>query len=102
MIFSKPHLRKFVLVFFEDILIYSRSLEEHLQQLVVVLEILATHQLVENFKKCQFPMCRIEYLGHISLEGVAADPSKIEAMIKWPAPKNVNKLRGFLGLIEFY
>ena len=94
----RPYLRKFVLVFFDDILIYSKSLDDHLHQLAMVLETLVAHQLVANFKKCQFAVDKIEYLGHvISSEGVAADPTKIEAMVKWPAPKNVKELGGFFG-----
>ncbi|KAA0068128.1 hypothetical protein E5676_scaffold392G00100 [Cucumis melo var. makuwa] len=99
----RPHLHKFVLVLFGNILKYSRSLQEHLQRLAVVLEILVARQLVANFKKFQFVVDRIEYLGDVILsEGVAADPLKIDAMIKWPTPNNVKELRGFLGLTGYY
>ncbi|KAI0523375.1 hypothetical protein KFK09_005770 [Dendrobium nobile] len=99
----RQHLRKFVLVFFDDILVYSQTEEEHLEHLKEVLGILQAHQLRANLKKCSFAQSRVEYLGHIvSQEGVAADQSKIEAMQKWPIPKNIRGLRGFLGLTGYY
>ncbi|XP_031254189.1 pentatricopeptide repeat-containing protein At5g61990, mitochondrial-like [Pistacia vera] len=99
----KPHLRRFILVFFDDILVYSKGMNEHLGHLATVLQILLEHQLIVNIKKCLFGQRQIEYLGHvISAEGIAVDPSKIESIIKWPVPKNVRALRGFLGLTGYY
>lgn len=99
----KPYLRKFVLVFFDDILVYSHSEEEHDQHLRVVLETLVKHKLFARQSKCKFASEEIEYLGHIvSREGVHADPSKVEAMVKWPRPKTFKALRGFLGLTGYY
>ncbi|PKU60695.1 putative mitochondrial protein [Dendrobium catenatum] len=77
----KPYLRQFVLVFFDDILVYSRTEEEHWEHLKRVLKELQEHQLRANLKKCCFAQASVEYLGHVvSKEGVAADQSKIEAM----------------------
>lgn len=99
----RPFLRKFILVFFDDILIYSRSLEEIVQPLQVVLEILDKHKLFENTKKCTFAQPQIDYLGYlITVEGVATDPEKTKAMSSWPVPKNVKELMGFLGLTGYY
>ncbi|PKU62420.1 putative mitochondrial protein [Dendrobium catenatum] len=95
----KQYLRRFVLVLFDDILVYSRIEEEHWGHLKKVLQVLQEHQLRANLKKCCFAQASVEYLGHVvSKEGVAADQSKIEAMLKWPLPKNMKELRGFLGL----
>ena len=79
----KPLLRKYVLVFFDNILIYSRTIEEHVQHLATVLDILKNQQLYVNRPKCYIAQRRLEYLGHvISEEGVAVDQAKIEAMLK--------------------
>lgn len=96
----RPYLWKFVLVFFDDILVYSRSPQEHLEHLEVVLKLLDEHKLYANRKKCQFGSKSVEYLGHvISEEGVAADTEKIQAMVEWREPRNIKELRGFSALL---
>nr|GEV61677.1 putative mitochondrial protein [Tanacetum cinerariifolium] len=98
-----PYLRKFVLVLFDDILVFSNSKQKHMKHLSIVLVTLRQHGLYANKKKCSFAQTRIEYLGHIVTgEGITADPSKIAAMVDWPIPKNIKKLRGFLGLTGYY
>lgn len=74
-----------------------------MQHLQIVLQILNDHKLFANLKKCSFGQQSLEYLGHIiSKERVAADPSKINAMLKWPSPTNLNEIRRFLGLTGYY
>lgn len=99
----KPFLRKFVLVFFDDILVYSQTEGDHVDHLHQVLFTLSQHQLYAKRSKCRFSQHQIEYLGHvISHNGVAVDPSKIAAIKEWPVPKNSKGLRGFLGLTGYY
>ena len=89
----RPHLRKFVLVFFDDILVYNKDLKEHCDHLQSVLSILANHLLHDNGKKCLFAKPQLEYLGHlVSAKGVAADPNKISTMVEWPTPKSLKEL----------
>ena len=99
----RPYLRSFVLVFFDDIFVYSRNETEHLEHLKQVLTVLKLHCFVANKAKCKFGCKQIDYLGHIiSGEGVAVDPGKIRCIMEWPEPKNVKGVRGFLGLTGYY
>ncbi|XP_071924750.1 uncharacterized protein [Coffea arabica] len=99
----EPFVRKFVLVFFYDILVYSLDLNGHLKHLSLVLNTLRTHSLHAKMSRCSFGQDKIEYLGHVvTTEGVSADPTKVEAMLSWPVPDNIKALRGFLGLTGYY
>jgi hypothetical protein len=98
-----PYLRKFILVFFDDILVYSKDLKSHMKHLQVTLGLLRQNQLYAKLSKCRFGVAEVDYLGHIvSVEGVCADPGKIKAMVDWPLPSNIKSLRGFLGLTGYY
>ncbi|KAM1026420.1 hypothetical protein ACFX2J_039230 [Malus domestica] len=99
----RPHLRHFILVFFDDILVYSKTWEDYLLHLKMTFEVLQQHQPYVKKQKCAFGQSRVEYLGHvISSKGVEADPSKIQAVMDWPKPTTVKELRGFLGLTGYY
>jgi hypothetical protein len=99
----KPFLRKFVLVFFDDILIYRKSWEDHVLHVDKVLQLLKEEKLYAKPSKCFFGVKEVEYLGHIvSHEGVKVYPNKIKAMMDWTIPKTLKNLRGFLGLIGYY
>ena len=96
-------LDKFVVVFIDDVLIYSRSEEEHEIHLRMVLQRLRAHQLYAKFSKCEFWLNQVDFLGHvISAEGVSMDPIKVEAVLNWTQPKNVSEIRSFLGLAGYY
>ncbi|KAL5579093.1 hypothetical protein UlMin_011535 [Ulmus minor] len=99
----KEYLDQFVIVFIDDILIYSRSKEEHERHLRMVLQTLREKKLFAKFKKCEFWLENVSFLGHIiSKEGIAVDPGKIEAIKSWPTPTNVKEVRSFLGLAGYY
>lgn len=99
----KPFLRRFVAVFFDDILVYSASLDDHVSHLRQVFDCLSHAQFFLKETKCVFAQYQLTFLGHIvSARGVAPDPSKIDAMVQWPIPTNTHSLRGFLGLTGFY
>jgi hypothetical protein len=98
-----PFLHHFVLVFFDDILIYSKTWTTHLAHVDRVLHLLSQHQLFLKQSKCSFGASKVEYLGHIvGKVGVRVDPKKIEAMQDWPRPKTLKILCGFLGLTGYY
>jgi hypothetical protein len=101
-IFSK-YLRKFVLVFFDDILVYSKSPEQHVHHLSLVLQVFRAQSLKAKLSKCTFGQPQVEYLGHIlSGNGVQTNPAKIKEVVEWATPSSLKKLRGFLGLTGYY
>ncbi|KAJ9545109.1 LOW QUALITY PROTEIN: hypothetical protein OSB04_024816 [Centaurea solstitialis] len=99
----RPHLDKLVIVFIDDILIYSQSKEDHEQHLRSILELLKAEKLYAKFSKCEFWIREVHFLGHVAnKEGIHCDPTKIEAMKKWEAPKTPTEIRQFLGLAGYY
>ena len=100
----QPYLDRFVIIFFfDDILVYSSSLEEHSEHLRIVLQTLRGRQLYAKLCKCQFWLDKVAFLGHvISDEGVSVDSQKIEAVVNWKPPKNVSEVKSFLGLTGYY
>jgi ribonuclease HI len=98
-----PELDKFVVVFIDDILIYSKNEEEHAQHIRIVLTRLREHQLYAKFSKCTFWLEEIQFLGHVlSAKGTAMDPSKVKDILEWKPPTTVHKVRSFLGLAGYY
>ncbi|KAJ0466689.1 putative nucleotidyltransferase, Ribonuclease H [Helianthus annuus] len=99
----KPYLDKFVIVFIDDILIYSKSQEEHEQHLRLILELLRKKQLYAKFSKCDFLLREVHFLGHVvNKDRIHADPSKVESIKNWPAPRTPTEIRQFLGLAGYY
>lgn len=99
----RPFWRRFVSVFFDDILIYSPDIDTHITHLAMVFNVLRDNDLYANLKKCTIAQEKIEYLGHcVSAQGVVADPEKVRAMLQQPVPTNIKELRGFLGLTGYY
>ncbi|KAA3469569.1 DNA/RNA polymerases superfamily protein [Gossypium australe] len=99
----QPYLDRFVAVFIDDILVYSRTKEKHDSHLRVVLQILRENQLYAKFSKCEFWLREVTFLGHVvSTEGIRVDPRKVEAVLDWKPPKSVSEIRSFLGLAGYY
>ncbi|KAL0561751.1 hypothetical protein IC582_002192 [Cucumis melo] len=99
----KDFLDTFVIVFIDDILIYSKTEVEHEEHLYRVLEILRANKLYAKFSKCEFWLKTVTFLDHVvSSEGVSVDPVKIEAITSWPRPSTISEIRSFLGLVDYY
>lgn len=99
----RPFIGKFVVVYFDDILIFSKSLAKHLENLEAVLLILRRDQFYATMKKCEFGSPKVHFLGYIvSAEGLAVDPSKVDAIKTWPTPSTLSETRSFHGLASFY
>ncbi|GJZ73865.1 reverse transcriptase domain-containing protein [Tanacetum coccineum] len=99
----KPYLDKFVIVFIDDILIYSRNEKEHEEHLKTILELLKKEELYAKFSKCEFWINTVKFLGHvIDSSGIHVDPAKIEAVKNWASPTTPSEIRQFLGLAGYY
>eukprot|EP00253_Pinus_taeda_P024434 PITA_24434 len=98
-----PYLDKLVIVFIDDILVYPKNEEGHVEHLATLLKLLREHQLYAKLSKCNFFQNEVHYLGHVvSNDGIAVDLEKIRAIIEWATPKNVDEVRSFMGLAGYY
>lgn len=98
-----PYLDKFVVVFINDILIYSKSKEDHAKHLCTMLQVLKEKQIFPSLSKCEFWLHEVSFLGHlISSGGIVVDPSKVDAILQWESPKTVIEIKSFLGPTGFY
>ena len=99
----QPYLDQFVIVFVDDILIYSQPKWEHEYNLRIVLQLLRDHQLYAKFSKCEFLLTEVRFLGHVvPTSGVSVDPEKVEVVMSWERPKSVFEIHRFLGLAGYY
>ena len=98
-----PYLDQFVVVFIDDILVYSKDAQEPEQHLKIVLQILREKKQFAKLNKCDFWLKEVSFLGHIvSAEGIRVDLAKIKAIVSWKPPQNITKVRSFLGLVGYY
>ena len=98
-----PYVDQFVVVFIDDILVYSKDAQEHEQHMKIVLQTLREKKLYAKLSKSDFWLKEVSFLGHIVLaEGIRVDPTKIEAIVNWKPPRNVTEVRSFLGIAGYY
>jgi len=98
-----PELDKFMAVFIDDILIYSKNEEDHAEHLRIVLTKLREHKLYAKFSKCEFWLRKVPFLGHVLSEnGISVDPSKVQEVMDWKTPTSVTEVQSFLGLAGYY
>ena len=89
----------FVIIFIDDILIYSKTQEDHARHIHIVLQKLRKHRLYAKFSKCEFWLEKVSFLGHIlSKDGIAMDPGKVQDVLEWKQPQNISEIRSLLGL----
>jgi hypothetical protein len=98
-----PELDKFIVVFIDDILVYSKNEEKHEQHLRIILQRLRDHQLYAKFSKCAFWLKEVPFLGYVVFaEGIAVDPNKVQELLDWKSPRSVTQIRSFLKLAGHY
>lgn len=101
-VFGK-YLDKFMVVYLDDLLVYSKSVEEHVQHLELVLQALREQNLYAKASKCEFLKPELAFLGHVvSQEGIKVDPTKVRSVVDWPKPEDVHQLRSFMGLANYF
>ncbi|GKD35722.1 putative reverse transcriptase domain-containing protein [Tanacetum coccineum] len=99
----KMYMDKFVIIFIDEILIYSKNKEEHEEHLKLIFEFHKKEELYAKFSKCDFWLSKVQFLGHvIDSEGIHVDPAKFKSIKDWASPKNPTKIRQFLGLAGYY
>ena len=99
----RPHLNKFVVVYIDDILIFSKTIEEHQEHVKQALDLLRVNKFHIELKKCEFEQKGVKFLGHlVGADGVKVDPSKIAAIRDWKTPENVHEVRSFVGLATYF
>ena len=99
----RPYINKFVVVYFDDILVYSQNIFEHIEHLSLILDILRRDKLFANIKKCAFCVPEVVFLGFVvSAQGIKVDELKVEVIKSWPPPTTVSEVRSFHGLASFY